>query len=118
MRRTGANAASDDASTHANVRHETTNYTAKYNRKAASNSEKSRGVVLAVSILIGVTSVLILVQLAATIYVGTQSSSQEDLQRSLSASFCAAPAPLATEDEYDDEGNIYQTASPLTQAGT
>lgn len=62
-----------------------------------------------------VVSFLIIVQLSFSIYTNIQFAQQEDLQKSISNTFCPNPTHVQgqeEEDQYDEEGNIYQTAQP------
>ena len=52
---------------------------------------------------------MIIVQLSFSIYTNVQFSEQEDLQKSLSNNFCPYSSQN-DEEEYDEDGNIYQTA--------
>jgi hypothetical protein len=88
-------------------------WTAKYNSKAKPDSEKSRSVVLATWILIAIVSVIAVVELANCAYASISLTAHEDLQRALSTNLCGSQQHLPTEEEYDDEGNIYEVASPL-----
>lgn len=92
---------------------DSTSYTAEYNRKAKYESSKNAKIVFYVKLQLVLISFLIIVQLAFSIYTNVQFSQQEDFQRNVSNSFCAGPSQTYDEEEYDDEGNIYQSASPL-----
>lgn len=71
---------------------DSTSYTAEYNRKAKYESSKNEKIVFYVKLQLVLISLLIIVQLAFSIYTNVQFSQQEDFQRNISNSFCAGPS--------------------------
>jgi hypothetical protein len=60
---------------------------------------------------------VIITQLSFAIYTNIQFGQQEDLQRGIYNTFCPNPQrSLDEDDNYDEEGNAYQTSSTLTGA--
>ena len=89
----------------------------KYNSKAQFSSAKNKSLRLLLKILIGLISTMIILQMAFSVYTNIQSTHQEELQRSISDNFCPNPQRPNEEDEYDEDGNIYQTAQSFSQNG-
>jgi hypothetical protein len=87
---------------------------AQYNSKAQYGSPKNKSILLMVQVQLVLISAVIVLQLAFSIYTNVSLGQQEEMQRGIYNVFCPNPhSALDEEDAYDEEGNVYQTPTPV-----